>query len=171
MCAGHKDGELKGSGRAREGVNLIDSIQKCSAHLLRFGGHSGAVGLNLKCENLENFIDLLESNLIFSEKIAESTTIATNLNEINMEILEILESYEPYGNANEMIEFQSNAVVRGNKIIKDSHQKLHFKGSKIRAMLFNNTEHFIGQKVRIRYHIKRSFFNEIEAQIVEIKRL
>ena len=138
---------------------------------MRFGGHSGAVGLNLKCENLENFIDLLESNLIFSEKIAESTTIATNLNEINMEIVEILESYEPYGNANAMISFESIAVVRKSQIIKDSHQKLSFENAGFRAILFNNTQDFIGQKVQINYHIKRNFWNEIEAQISDIRQI
>ena len=169
FCFNLQDGELKGSGRARDGVNLIASIQQCSAHLLRFGGHSGAVGLNLKSENLEKFIDLLESNLIFSEKIAESSVIMTNLNEINMEILEILESYEPYGSANNLIEFSSVAVVRDSMIIKETHQKLRFKNAKFRAILFNNTQDFVGQKVQIHYHIKRNFFNEIEAQIVAIE--
>ncbi|MGX3010310.1 single-stranded-DNA-specific exonuclease RecJ [Helicobacter sp. 23-1044] len=171
FCFNLKDGELKGSGRARDGVNLIASIQQCSAHLLRFGGHSGAVGLNLKCENLESFIDSLESNLIFSEKNAESATISANLNEINMEILEILERFEPFGNENAMISFESIAVVRDSQIIKDLHQKLSFKNATFRAILFNNTQDFIGQKVRIRYHIKRNFYNEIEAQISDIRQI
>lgn len=171
FCFNLKDGELKGSGRAREGVNLIASIQQCSAHLLRFGGHSGAVGLNLKCENLESFIDLLESNLIFSEKCAESSAVIANLNEITMEILEILETYEPYGNANAMISFESIAMVRETQIIKEKHQKLSFKNATFRAILFNNTQNFIGQKVQIHYHIKRNFYNEIEAQITDIRQI
>ncbi|MGX2982767.1 single-stranded-DNA-specific exonuclease RecJ [Helicobacter sp. 23-1045] len=171
FCFNLKNGKLKGSGRARDGVNLIASIQQCSAHLLRFGGHSGAVGLNLKSENLESFIDSLESNLIFSEKCAESAAISANLNEINMEILEILEAYEPYGNENAMICFESIAVVRDSQIIKDLHQKLSFKNATFRAILFNNTQDFVGQKVRIHYHIKRNFYNEIEAQIADIRQI
>ena len=171
FCFNLKDGELKGSGRAREGVNLIASLQQCSAHLLRFGGHSGAVGLNLKCENLESFIDLLESNLIFSEKCAESSAVIANLNEINMEILEILETYEPYGNANAMISFESIAVVCESQIIKEKHQKLSFKNAEFKAILFNNTDDFVGQKVQIHYHIKRDFFDKIEAQITQIRQI
>lgn len=171
FCFNLKNGELRGSGRARDGANLIASLQKCSTHLLNFGGHSGAVGLTLKHENLESFIDLLESSLIFNEQIAKSITLQANLNEINMEILEILESYEPYGNANAMIALESIAIVQSSKNIKDLHQKLHFKGSAITAMLFNNIEPFVGQKVRIIYHIKRDFFHQIEANIVEIEKV
>ena len=171
FCFNLKDGALKGSGRAVGGVNLIATIQKSAEFLSHFGGHSGAVGLSLKYEDLENFMDLFEKSLIFCESGAESSAIEANLNEINMEILEILEAFEPYGNANKMIEFRSNAVIERTKIIKDSHQKLHFKGANLNAILFNNTQDFVGQSVRITYHIKRDFFNGIGIQINQIERL
>lgn len=171
FCFNLKDGALKGSGRAVGGVNLIATIQNSAEFLSHFGGHSGAVGLSLKYEDLENFMDLFEKSLIFCENGAESSAIEANLNEINMEILEILEAFEPYGNANKMIEFRSNALVVGAKIIKDAHQKLHFKGANLSGILFNNTQDFIGQSVRITYHIKRDFFNGIGIQINQIERL
>lgn len=171
FCFNLKDGALKGSGRAVGGVNLIATIQKSAEFLSHFGGHSGAVGLSLKYEDLEKFMDLFEKSLIFCDSGAESSAIEANLNEINMEILEILEAFEPYGNANKMIEFRSNAVIERTKIIKDSHQKLHFKGSNLSGILFNNTQDFIGQSVRITYHIKRDFFNGIGIQINQIERL
>lgn len=171
FCFNLKDGALKGSGRAVGGVNLIATIQNSAEFLSHFGGHSGAVGLSLKYEDLENFMDLFEKSLIFCENGAESSAIEANLNEINMEILEILERFEPYGNANKMIEFRSNALVVGAKIIKDAHQKLHFKGANLSGILFNNTQDFIGQSVRITYHIKRDFFNGIGIQINQIERL
>lgn len=171
FCFNLKDGALKGSGRAVGGVNLIATIQESAEWLTHFGGHSGAVGLSLKYEDLENFMDLFEKSLIFCESGAESSAIEANLNEINMEILEILEAFEPYGNANKMIEFRSNALVVSAKTIKDAHQKLQFQGTKISGILFNNTQDFIGQSVRITYHIKRDFFNAIGIQIRQIERL
>ena len=171
FCFNLKDGALKGSGRAVGGVNLIATIQQSAGFLSHFGGHSGAVGLSLKYEYLEKFIDSLKDSLIFCEKIAESSAIEANLNEINMEIVEILERFEPYGNANKMIEFCSNALVVGAKMIKDSHQKLQFKGANLRAILFNNTQDFVGQSVRITYHIKRDFFGEVGICINHIERL
>ncbi len=169
FCFNTKDGALKGSGRAVGGVNLIASLQCVGEYLLGFGGHSGAVGLSLKKERLESFIDALEKSLIFEAQEAQNSTIEANLNEINMEIVEILESFEPYGNGNEKVAFISNAVVKNAKIIKDSHQKLQFKGANLNAILFNNTQDFVGQSVRITYQIKRGFFNEVEATILEIK--
>lgn len=171
FCFNLKDGALKGSGRAVGGVNLIATIQQSAGFLSHFGGHSGAVGLSLKYEDLEKFMDLFEKSLIFCESGAESSVIEANLNEINMEILEILEAFEPYGNANKMIEFRSNAVIERTKIIKDSHQKLHFKGANLNGILFNNTQDFIGQSMRITYHIKRDFFNGVGIQINQIERL
>lgn len=171
FCFNLKDGALKGSGRAVGGVNLIATIQQSAEFLSHFGGHSGAVGLSLKYEDLEKFMDLFEKSLIFCEKIAESSTILVDLSEINMEILEILERFEPYGNANKMIEFCSNALVVGAKMIKDSHQKLQFKGANLRAILFNNTQDFVGQSVRITYHIKRDFFGEVGLQIKQIDKI
>lgn len=171
FCFNLKDGALKGSGRAVGGVNLIATIQENAGFLSHFGGHSGAVGLSLKYDDLENFMDLFEKSLIFCESGAESSAIEANLSEINMEILEILEAFEPYGNANKMIEFRSNAVIERTKIIKDSHQKLHFKGANLSGILFNNTQDFIGQSVQITYHIKRDFFNGIGLQINQIERL
>lgn len=171
FCFNLKDGTLKGSGRAVGGVNLIATIQQSAGFLSHFGGHSGAVGLSLKYEDLEKFMDSLKDSLIFCEKIAESSAIEANLNEINMEIVEILERFEPYGNANKMIEFCSNALVVGAKMIKDSHQKLQFKGANLRAILFNNTQDFVGQSVRITYHIKRDFFGEVGLQIKQIDKI
>lgn len=169
FCFNLKDGTLKGSGRAVGGVNLIATIQQSAEFLNHFGGHSGAVGLGLKYEDLEKFMNSFEKSLIIYESSAESSVIEANLSEINMEILEILERFEPYGNGNKIIEFRSNAVIKHTKIIKDSHQKLRFKGVNLSAILFNNTQNFVEQSVRITYHIKRDFFNDIVIQINQIE--
>lgn len=171
FCFSLKNGVLKGSGRAFGNVNLIATIQNCAEFLKHFGGHSGAVGLSLDFENLSAFQNEIEKSLKFYEKSAESSVIYADLREINMEILEILESFEPYGNGNERLIFTSNAIVSHSKIIKETHQKLRFKDSNLNAILFNNTQDFVGQSVQITYQIKRGFFGEAEATISEIKQI
>lgn len=168
FCFCLKDNILKGSGRAKNNINLIASIQKCEKLLLHFGGHNAAVGLSLKYENLESFIDLLEKSLVFSQNLSKQSEILTNINDINEEILEILESYEPYGNGNEMLKFRSNVVISKATIIKESHQKLYFENTKITGILFFNTQNFLHQNMQITYHIKRDFYKKIQLNILKI---
>ncbi len=48
---------LRGSGRSVEGFNLHAALQRCSDHLLSFGGHAMAAGLSLATENFHHFVD------------------------------------------------------------------------------------------------------------------
>jgi single-stranded-DNA-specific exonuclease len=48
-------GELTGSGRSIEGVDLHKAVSQCAHLLNRFGGHSQAVGLSLKEPSLDVF--------------------------------------------------------------------------------------------------------------------
>jgi single-stranded-DNA-specific exonuclease len=49
------DGSGRGSGRSIPGFDLLAALEACSEHLLRFGGHRGAAGLELRAENLDAF--------------------------------------------------------------------------------------------------------------------
>lgn len=94
-------GVLKGSGRAYGGVNLIRSLQKAQNTkplLLGFGGHQGAVGLEISKENLPEFIELLEQCLEIEEDTESSDVLGyVSACDIDMELLGILEEFEPFG--------------------------------------------------------------------------
>jgi single-stranded-DNA-specific exonuclease len=45
----------RGSGRSIPGFDLLAALEACSDHLVRFGGHRAAAGLELRVENLEAF--------------------------------------------------------------------------------------------------------------------
>lgn len=176
FCFNLKDDVLKGSGRAKNNINLITSIQNTAGFLSHFGGHSGAVGLSLKLSDINDFLNALEKNIVFTPKTAESSEILINLEEINEEILEILESYEPYGNGNEMLVFHSkNVAIKKIEKIKEIHQKFYFKNTAkntiISGILFNNTDNFKNANIDIKYHIKRDFYKNIELNILEILRV
>ncbi len=49
----------KGSCRSYGGFNLYDALSACSGHLIGFGGHSLAAGLNIRRDKLEDFREAL----------------------------------------------------------------------------------------------------------------
>lgn len=62
------DGEEgRGSGRSISGFNLFNAIEKCSSHLLRFGGHEFAAGLSISREQIpdfkEKFLEIAKTEL------------------------------------------------------------------------------------------------------------
>ena len=48
---------LKGSGRSIEGLNLYETLKKCSGTIDQFGGHAMAAGLTVEKERLSEFIE------------------------------------------------------------------------------------------------------------------
>lgn len=113
-----KDNHAKGSARAPEGVNIFNLIATQKELLLSFGGHKNAAGLNLEVKNLERFkeginraykqnMDILykdgackDSICNDVDSICEDVVGEISLNEIDLELLEILDRYEPYGEGN-----------------------------------------------------------------------
>lgn len=94
-----KDGVLKGSGRSYGGVNLIASIQALD-FLLGYGGHSGAVGLSLELDNIEAFLQTLESVFVLDGEVEEESTLMLESACVDEELLSIVESFEPFGEGN-----------------------------------------------------------------------
>ena len=50
-----EQGEILGSGRSIEGLNLVRLLNSCGQYLLRFGGHPMATGLSLHEKDLKSF--------------------------------------------------------------------------------------------------------------------
>jgi single-stranded-DNA-specific exonuclease len=49
------EGNGRGSGRSIPGFDLLGALEACSEHLIRFGGHRAAAGLELRAENVDAF--------------------------------------------------------------------------------------------------------------------
>ena len=111
-----EDNIAKGSGRSVPGFDLYEGLAKCEDLLEKYGGHSMAVGLTLKKENLENFKERFEQ--IAKEKnIKELVPIIyiddeLKLKDINMEIVKSISILEPFGEANKVPLF----LIRNLKI-------------------------------------------------------
>ena len=111
-----EDNIAKGSGRSVPGFDLYEGLTKCEDLLEKYGGHSMAVGLTLKKENLENFKERFEQ--IAKEKnIKELVPIIyiddeLKLKDINMDLVKSISILEPFGEANKVPLF----LIRNLKI-------------------------------------------------------
>ena len=111
-----EDDIAKGSGRSVPGFDLYEGLTKCEDLLEKYGGHSMAVGLTLKKENLEKFKERFEQ--IAKEKnIKELVPIIyiddeLKLKDINMDLVKSISILEPFGEANKVPLF----LIRNLKI-------------------------------------------------------
>lgn len=99
------EGVAKGSARSIGEVNIYELI-KANEHLLtKFGGHKMAAGLGLEATNIAAFraaINATAAALDPKDFIPKESLIGMlKSEEIDLELLEILESFEPFGEANE----------------------------------------------------------------------
>lgn len=137
-----KDNILKGSARSYDKVNLISLLEMIQNLFDRFGGHTKAVGMQMKYENLEIFFDflktctlpILKENDDFDEILGE-----LEIENIDAELLKILKEFEPYGNGNPLPNFMCNNIkISSVKTIKSLHQQLEFltKKQRQKAIVF-----------------------------------
>ena len=111
------DGEISGSGRCIEGLNLSNALTSCSKHLLRYGGHAVAAGLSMKKENLDafrkDFCQYIRDNLT-EDYLTPQVTVdhKLDLSLINLEYLNELSILEPFGNKN----FKPKLIATGVKL-------------------------------------------------------
>lgn len=99
-----KDGVAKGSARSIGNVNIY-SLIKANEHLLtKFGGHKMAAGLGLdanKIDSLREAINISASHIDEKDFIPNDEHMGVLDSEsIDLELLELFERFEPYGEAN-----------------------------------------------------------------------
>ncbi|NOQ30420.1 MAG: single-stranded-DNA-specific exonuclease RecJ [Helicobacteraceae bacterium] len=127
-------GIAKGSARSLGKVNIHKLITTQKEFLIKFGGHSMAAGLSIGIENIEEFKKQLN---IEAQKISDSDFIPVNksvgeleVGMINFDLLNLLDSYEPYGEANPRPAFNTtNADVITTKLFGSdkSHTRLNIR--------------------------------------------
>jgi len=99
-------GRIVGSGRSIPEFNLIEALQKLDKYFETYGGHPGAAGFSLK-----NKKDLPEIEKQLLEIAAKELTgkdlrpkldieAELDLNELNWELFDQIEKFEPFGAAN-----------------------------------------------------------------------
>jgi len=172
-----KDGVAKGSARSVGEVNILQMISSCKELLLGYGGHKSAAGLALSSQNLEAFRDKMESisKTIPDEHFVDNSDLLGEIdaNEIDLELVELLEYFEPYGQKNPKPKFLlKNAYVSEDRILgfNKNHLKLSLKcqDKELNSIYFN-----FGKKVNEGEQIdlictisKNEFRGDVSVQLI-----
>jgi len=143
-----KDDIGKGSCRSIGQFNLFEALKACSEHLVSYGGHALAAGINIKRDKIIEFNEAIRqyyhSHLPEPEAKVKCNLVIYNINMLTIDSIQSLDLLEPYGNCNSKILMcLYDVTVRSvNSIGADkSHTKLEvdFKGNKIDAVFFSHS--------------------------------
>ena len=180
-----ENNEGKGSGRSIPGYNLHDAVMNCDKYVEKFGGHSMAIGINVKKENFEKFKKEFEE---YTQKCNISDIIPIikidneiDIRKINIQDVKDLDLLEPYGEANKKplfiiknLKIQSIRSLSEGKHLK---LKLGIDNYIIDAIGFNmgnlNEEYLIGDKIDIVGTIEINSFlknEQIQINLKDIRR-
>ena len=98
------DGVGKGSCRSYGGFNLFEALSACSEHLLGFGGHALAAGLNIRQDKLEDFrkamAEYYRLNKPLPQPEVQCDLLIGDADLLTVDNVASLDLLEPYGNAN-----------------------------------------------------------------------
>ena len=176
-----EDGIGKGSGRSIPGFDLHEALMKCLDSIEKFGGHSMAIGITIKKENLKKFKEEFEK--VAEEKHIEeiipiiNIDAKINLSDINKEMVESLSKLEPFGEANKtpIFAFKNLKIDSIRALSEGKHLKLTLKDNNtiIDAIGFNigklAEEYRIGDKVDIAGILEINTFNGTQKIQINIK--
>jgi single-stranded-DNA-specific exonuclease len=121
----------RGSGRSIPGFHLYDALQACQSHLLQFGGHRAAAGVQIRAEKIEAFRDSL--NAVAHERLTPQDLLPTiridhelAMSEVSAELWRFLAHFGPYGQGNPRPVFLARDVtLRGAaEIVGQEHLRL-----------------------------------------------
>ena len=178
-----ENGVAKGSARSIGEVSIYELIKANEQLLTKFGGHKMAAGLGLKEADISTFtkaINLTASKLDPQDFLPkEALTGVLSTDDIDLELLDLLESFEPYGEANPRPTFLlKDAEVLSIKLMgKDkSHSRIEVRQEKkdrktIELIAFRTVFQMPeDRKISCSYTVaKNEFNNRISTQLLVSK--
>lgn len=117
IVMGETNNEINGSGRSIKEFSLIGAMQEMPEVFYKFGGHPQACGFTLKNkELLEEFktklIAKATSKTATIDLVPQITIDAeVKLDEVNWRLYDLLQKFEPFGQANEEPKYVSRALT------------------------------------------------------------
>lgn len=100
VFADSNDGELKGSSRSIDGVNIKQTLDSISEYTLRHGGHAKAAGLSIDKAKLADFAQALckvVAPLITGKAAVEPIDAVVDASQLTPDFIAELRILEPYG--------------------------------------------------------------------------
>lgn len=182
------EGIVTGSARSVGGFDIYSAVESCRDLLENFGGHTFAVGLSLKKENIKEFTRRFE--LYVEDHITEEQTVSTldidaeiDFKDITKKFYHELKRFAPFGPGNPKPLFCTHNVYDygTSKVVgrEQEHIKLELVDNKsnniMSGIAFGQSSHarFIKTKraFDICYHIEENVYKhgEPQLQIEDIK--
>ncbi len=163
---------LKGSGRSVEAYSMYEEMSKCKDLYTKYGGHKMAAGLSLPRENMEPFIERIETGcMLTEEELTEKIHIDVPMpfGYVTDRLLSQFSLLEPFGNGNRKPLFaQKNVTLLGSRIFgKDrrvgKYTVLDEYGGKYELTYFGDQEELLAfwqekGKISVTYYPERNTF-------------
>ena len=156
----------KGSARSIGDVDILSLIGMQKDILLSFGGHKAAAGVSIEEKNLEEFKFCMVNagRNIEAKEFEAGRDILGELDifSVDFELLDILESHEPYGQKNPKPNFiLKNALIKAGRVVGQDRRHLNLvltkENTTIKSMFFNyDTDVQRGDTVSILFSIFRN---------------
>jgi single-stranded-DNA-specific exonuclease len=140
----------KGSGRSIEAFDLLGGLDACGEHLLRYGGHRAAAGLEIERGRLEDFAAAFcahaERTLGAQEAVpVERVDAVVGGDELGMSLAEELQSLAPFGRANPTVSLMvCDATFEDQRPMGEGRHvrfTVRSRGARSRAVAFGTGGH------------------------------
>lgn len=165
-----KNGIAKGSARANANINLHSIITETADLLLGFGGHKNAAGLSLDAKNLEEFKTRINKLLNVEPEelhIDHDVLGELDVSDVDIEFLDIIEKFEPYGlqNHRPIFKVSNSKILKSELFGKDkNHLKLTLNknGHVFEALRFHADKKIMADYIDVVVSVNK---NEFRGQI------
>ncbi len=125
-----KDGICKGSGRSYGDCDLYELVSRAREYYLKFGGHKAAIGISFEKEKMpliKSILNIEASKMCSKDFIDSSILGILPFSEIDFELLDILEKFEPYGEANPKPKFKANVEILEASDVGESKEHRRYR--------------------------------------------
>ncbi len=181
-----EEGKGKGSARSIPSFNLVKAMTQCSEHLIQYGGHAYAAGLNIEQDRVDAFRKAI--NQVGDEYLTEDCLVAElkvdatlAMQDITQDTFKEIESLEPFGQMNKVPVFISREVqARDVKFVGQDEKHVRFRafqGNQFRNVIGFNLAHAFqsidaNEPVDIVYELRRNTWNgrdSIEIKLLDLR--
>lgn len=179
------DGIGTASARSIDGFHLYNALSDCGRYLEAYGGHKGAAGLTIKEDNIDPFRDMINkmaADNLENRKLIPAVCIDCELPfaDINMHMVDTINSMEPFGAGNSEPLFCSRSLTVKSAPLVLGKDTLKFwvtdGNTSISAIGFGMAKYkeivTLGQKIDLAYQLSIDDWNkapEVQLRLKDIK--
>jgi single-stranded-DNA-specific exonuclease len=149
------EGGGRGSGRSISGFDLLAGLEACSRHLVGFGGHRAAAGLELRAEDLDGFREAFAAHaegVLGPEDLRRTERIDAMVGGagLGLDLAEELQQLAPFGMGNPGVRLLVPAArVRDVRTMGDGKHarfSLHSGGNRALGVAFGRPSLGVGEE-------------------------